>query len=31
MEAERRRWTERLDRLEAYLNKTEENDDGQAV
>lgn len=31
MEAERRRGTERLDRLGAYLDKTEENDNGKAV
>ena len=31
MEAERQRWAGRLDRLEAYLDKTEENDDGKAV
>lgn len=31
MEAERRRWAQRLDRLEAYLDKTEGKDDGQAV
>src|ERR1700733_4367961 len=28
MEAERRRWTERLDRLETYLDKTEEDNEG---
>ena len=28
MEAERRRWAERFDRLEAYLDKTEEDDEG---
>jgi hypothetical protein len=28
MQAERRRWAERLDRLEVYLDKTEENDEG---
>jgi DNA-binding transcriptional ArsR family regulator len=28
MEAERRRWTARLDRLETYLDKTEEDDEG---
>ncbi|MGO8656129.1 transcriptional regulator, partial [Rhizobium ruizarguesonis] len=26
--SERRRWTERLDRLEVYLDKTEEDDEG---
>ncbi|MGO4624769.1 ArsR/SmtB family transcription factor [Ensifer sp. 2YAB10] len=31
MEAERRRWGERLDRLETYLDRAEENDDGKAV
>ncbi|HTM76779.1 MAG TPA: metalloregulator ArsR/SmtB family transcription factor [Devosia sp.] len=31
MEAERRRWAERLDRLETYLDKTEEHDDAKAV
>ncbi|TDH34201.1 transcriptional regulator [Pseudohoeflea suaedae] len=31
MEAERRCWGERLDRLEAYLDNTREDDDGQAV
>lgn len=31
MEAERRRWAERLDRLELYLDNTEESDDGKAV
>lgn len=31
METERRLWADRLDRLEAYLGKTEENDDGKAV
>ncbi|OOG65289.1 transcriptional regulator [Sinorhizobium sp. A49] len=31
MEAERRRWDERLGRLEDYLDKMEENDDGKAV
>jgi DNA-binding transcriptional ArsR family regulator len=29
MEEERRRWAERLDRLEIYLNKREEQDEGQ--
>ena len=29
MEAERRRWAERLDRLEIYLDKRDEQDDGQ--
>lgn len=29
MEAERRRWAERLDRLDAYLDKRGEQDDGQ--
>jgi DNA-binding transcriptional ArsR family regulator len=29
MEAERRRWAERLDRLEIYLDNKEEQDDGQ--
>lgn len=28
MEAERRRWTKRLDRLEVYLDKTQEDDEG---
>ncbi|API52736.1 helix-turn-helix transcriptional regulator [Rhizobium leguminosarum] len=28
MVSERRRWTERLDRLEVYLDKTEEDDEG---
>lgn len=28
MEAERRRWADRLDRLEVYLEKAEENDKG---
>jgi len=28
MEAERRRWTERFERLEVYLDKPEEDDDG---
>ncbi len=31
MEAERRCWAERLDRLEAYLDNTKESDDGKAV
>ncbi|WP_427306579.1 ArsR/SmtB family transcription factor [Cupriavidus sp. H39] len=31
MEAERRRWTERLDRLETFLDKTGASDDGKAV
>lgn len=31
MEAERRRAAERLDRLEAYLDKEEGHDDGKAV
>ncbi|MBB1093360.1 helix-turn-helix transcriptional regulator [Rhodopseudomonas palustris] len=31
MEAERRRWADRLDRLETYLDKTEGYDDGKAV
>jgi DNA-binding transcriptional ArsR family regulator len=31
MEAERRGWTERLDRLETYLDNSEKGDDGQAV
>jgi DNA-binding transcriptional ArsR family regulator len=31
MEAERRRWAERLDRLEAYLDRTEVNNDAKAV
>jgi DNA-binding transcriptional ArsR family regulator len=31
MEAERRRWAERLGRLEAYLDKTAESDNGKAV
>ncbi|MCA0278990.1 MAG: metalloregulator ArsR/SmtB family transcription factor [Proteobacteria bacterium] len=31
MEAERRRWADRLDRLETYLDKAEERDDGKAV
>lgn len=31
MEAERRRWADRLDRLETYLDRTEERDDGKAV
>lgn len=29
MEAERRRWAERLDRLEVYLDERDEQDDGQ--
>ena len=29
MEAERRRWAERLDRLEVYLDKRDKQDDGQ--
>ena len=28
MEVERRRWAERLDRLEVYLDKNEEDDEG---
>ncbi len=28
MEAERRRWAERLDQLEVYLDKTREDDEG---
>lgn len=31
MEAERRRWTERLDRLETFLDSTGENDDAKAI
>lgn len=31
MEAVRRHWAARLDRLEAYLDRTEENDDGKTV
>ena len=31
MESERRRWAARLDRLEAYLDSTEENGDGKTV
>lgn len=31
MEMERRRWAERLDRLEVYLDKLEANDDGNAL
>ncbi|TWG61385.1 hypothetical protein L611_000100000920 [Aminobacter sp. J15] len=31
MEMERRRWAERLDRLEVYLDKLEANDDGKAL
>ena len=31
MEAERRRWVERLGRLETYLDKMGESDDGKAV
>jgi len=31
MEAERRRWAQRLDRLETYLDRTETHDDRQAV
>lgn len=29
MEAERRRWAARLDRLESYLDETEKDDDGR--
>jgi DNA-binding transcriptional ArsR family regulator len=31
MDAERQRWAARLDRLEAYLDRTDENDDGKTV
>lgn len=31
MQAERRRWADRLERLETYLDKTGESDDGKAV
>jgi DNA-binding transcriptional ArsR family regulator len=31
MEGERRRWAERLDRLEAYLDQTKVSDDGKTV